>query len=109
MNPARRAIALFSILSFGWTAFIGPLADAIWYHAGAESVAVRHIESAEGLGCHAERCAMGAPVASVSPLATGIDVPRFELGNRRVNRIQPDDSHLDRLPLLPAGSRAPPA
>jgi hypothetical protein len=109
MTPTRRTFALLSALSFAWATFLGPLADAIWYHADAESAAVMHVESADGPGCHAERCVVGAPVASVSPVSTSVDAPRFEVATRRVANLTPDDSHLDRLPPLPPGSRAPPA
>lgn len=108
MTPTRRTLALLSALSFGWAAFLGPLADAIWYHAHAESAAVMHVETADGPGCHAERCVVGAPVASVSPVSTAVNAPRLELATRLTRDIQPDDSHLDRLPPLPPGSRAPP-
>ncbi len=109
MNTARRTIAFMSALSFAWAAFIGPLADAIWYHADAESAGVHHIESADGPACHAERCVIGAPVASASPVCSSVDAPRLDVATRRVAILTPDDSHLDRLPPLPPGSRAPPA
>lgn len=108
MTRTRRVSALLSLASFAWATFLGPLADAVWYHAGAES-AVLHVESADGPGCHAERCIVGAPVASVSPVSTAVDAPRLELVTQLVREIQPYESHLDRLPLLPPGSRAPPA
>lgn len=109
MIAARRTIALLSAMSFAWAAFLGPLTDAIWHHADAESASVRHIESADGPACHAERCVIGAPVASASPVSTSVDAPRLEVATRRVAILTPDDSHLDRLPPLPPGSRAPPA
>ncbi len=109
MTPVRRTFALLAAAAFAWATVLGPLADAVWYHAGAESLAVRHLESADGPGCHAERCVVGAPVASASPVSTSVNAPRLELATQLVREIQPDDSHLDRLPPLPPGSRAPPA
>jgi hypothetical protein len=82
------------------------LADALVFHSGVARADVARVNA--GDHCHAERCELGAPIASPPPLAPPVGDGRVEPPSSRVTALAPADAPRSAVVAGPLGSRAPP-
>ncbi|HEY4099775.1 MAG TPA: hypothetical protein VGM20_02735 [Gemmatimonadales bacterium] len=103
----HRLRALAAILLFAGSDGAPQLADALLFHTGRQY----HTEIVgvdDGQHCHAERCDLGATIASPPPLAPPDLGDRFEFVSFRVAFVSPTNPPRRCLHSAPVGSRAPP-
>lgn len=100
------AIQLFLFVVFTNGA---PMVDAAFFHAKSAHTGARHVESADGPACHAERCVVGLATIAAPPTNGPTCALRTESPWRHVT-VRYADHRLDgRIPASSLGARAPPA
>ncbi len=104
---ARQIRALLALALFGTSDGGAQLLDAVVFHSHPPAHAdVPRIN--DGDHCHAEKCDLGAPIASPPPVAAPIALVRLELIAFLVSIAIPTDAPRSALASSPLGSRAPP-
>jgi hypothetical protein len=102
----HRLRTLLSLALFVTSGGGAQLLDAIVFHSGPVGVDVARVNA--GDHCHAERCELGAPIASPPPLAPPVGDGRAEPPTNRVTGLAPADAPRSTVVAGPLGSRAPP-
>ena len=97
----HRLRTLLSLVLFVTSGGGAQLVDAIVFHSGPVRVDVARVNA--GDHCHAERCDLGAPIASPPPLAPPIGAGRTEPPSHRITALAPADAPRSAAVAGPSG------
>lgn len=103
----HRVRALLALAMFATSDGGEQLLDALLFHGRpAASQDIPRVNDVDH--CHAEKCELGAPIASPPPASPPDLAGRFETISFRVAVVAPSDPPRSAIANAPLGSRAPP-